>query len=125
MTARGPVLGATTLVLALAACGASPEPMLLGDSMAGAAVPVLEVEGAPTVWVSSQDGSDPRPGGAPSPTMCQVTGGGVPTLVEPTASNTALGDTDLWVVAQVEGLQPPGEVTCDGPGVEHVYVGVP
>ncbi|GGL39778.1 hypothetical protein H9L10_13495 [Phycicoccus endophyticus] len=120
-----PALAASALVL-LAACASEPtEPLLYADSMGGASFPIMEAEGSPMVWVSSTDGSDPRPGGAPDPGMCQVSGGGSPQLTDPDHGDSRLGDTVLYAVAQIEGLEPPGEITCSGDAVKHVYVGRP
>ncbi|WP_156969690.1 hypothetical protein [Knoellia subterranea] len=123
-------LTTTVLTIALAtgiaACSGSSggEVELFADAMAGHALTVQEATGTPMVWVSSEDGSDPRPGGRPDPSLCSVTGGGTPRLVKPEDTDTArLGDTTLYPVGQLEGFQAPGEVTCSGGEIKHVYVG--
>lgn len=117
---------ALPVALGVTACSASSggEVELFADAMAGHALTVQEATGTPMVWVSSEDGNDPRPGGQPDPSLCSVTGGGTPRLVKPEDTDTArLGDTTLYPVGQLEGFQAPGEVTCSGGGIKHVYVG--
>ncbi|MGE9808360.1 hypothetical protein [Janibacter sp. G1551] len=100
------------------------EPILLADGIAGHPVHVLESPGDPTVWVSGTDASDPRPGGKPAPTLCRVSGAGAPEVVAPEDDETAvLGETTLYPVGTLRGLQPPADVTCSGEGLKHVYVG--
>ena len=123
----GPALGlATALALSLSACGGGSnddEVTLLADTIAGQSLTVLEEHGTPTIWVSSESGADPRPGGKGNPSVCTVSGTGSPRLAAPAEGNAKLGDTTLYAVAQVEGLQPPAEITCSGAGFKHVYVG--
>lgn len=120
------LLGSTLLALALGttACGSGDEGVeLLADTVAGQSLTVLESPGTATVWVSSEDGGDPRPGGRPDPGMCTVSGPGEPRLTEPDQGDEVLGETTLYAVAQVEDLQPQVSIACDGDGVKHVYVG--
>lgn len=119
------LLACTAALTLTLGCSRPDEPLLLADSMAGRTFPILEVDGAPMVWVSSEDGSDPREGGLPDPRICEVSGGGSPRLVKPDHGNSMLGKTTLYAVATIEGLQPPGEIICFGADIKHVYVGTP
>lgn len=130
MTRMTPTVSATRLglcallILAAGACSSSDDGVdLLADTLAGQTLTILEVHGDPTIWVSSESGADPRPGGRPDPGLCRVSGGGSPRLVEPEGGTSRLGETTLYPVAAITGLEPPADVTCSGPGFKHVYVG--
>lgn len=120
----GMVLVAVVVVLAvLASRDSGGEPELLADSMAGQATEVLQDGSASTVWVSGSGSQDPRPGGAPDPGLCTVTGQGSPALVEPdTTDTTTLGESTLYPVAGVEDYIAPLKVVCSGGDIDHVYV---
>lgn len=126
-TAAAARLGTCALLaLSLGACSSSDDEVdLLADTMAGQTLTVLEVHGDPTIWVSSETGADPRTGGRPDPALCRVSGGGSARLVQPEGGTSSLGETTLYPVAAITGLEPPAEVTCSGPGLKHVYVGTP
>ena len=113
------------LALTLSACGGASDDGvdLLADTIAGQTLTVVESEGAPTIWVSSESGADPRPGGKPDPSLCTVSGTSSPKLVAPTEGNAKLGETTLYAVAQIEDLRPPADISCSGAGFKHVYVG--
>lgn len=120
----GALLGTALLMVAMTACGSNDEGVeLLADTLAGQTLTVLESPGTATIWVSSDDGSDPRPGGEPDPGLCTVSGPGTPRLTEPEQGNEMLGETRLYALAQVEDLQPQVSITCGGTGFKHVYVG--
>ena len=113
------------MALAVTACSSSADDgvELLADTIAGQTLTVVESPGTATIWVSSPDGSDPRPGGEPDPSVCTVSGPGSPRLAEPQQGNTRLGDTALYALAQVEDLEPQVSITCRGNGFKHMYVG--
>lgn len=113
------------MVLAVTACGSSPDDSveLLADTIAGQTLTLVESPGTATIWVSSPDGSDPRPGGEPDPSVCTVSGPGSPRLTEPRQGERRLGDTTLYALAQVEDLEPKTSITCRGSGFKHMYVG--
>ena len=113
------------MALAVTACSSSDDEgaELLADTIAGQTLTVLESPGTATIWVSSPDGSDPRPGGRPDPGLCTVSGPGSPRLTEPQQGNSRLGDTALYALAQVEDLEPQVSITCRGSGFKHMYVG--
>ena len=120
----GALLGTALMMVAVTACGGNEEGVeLLADTLAGQTLTVLESPGTATIWVSSDDGSDPRPGGEPDPGLCTVSGPGTPRLTEPEQGNEVLGETRLYALAQVEALQPQVSITCGGNGMKHVYVG--
>jgi hypothetical protein len=118
------LLAPVLLVASLSACSSDEQGVeLLADTIAGQTLTVLESPGTATIWVSSPDGSDPRPGGEPDPGLCTVSGPGTPRLTEPRQGNEVLGDTRLYALAQVEELQPQVSISCTGAGFKHVYVG--
>lgn len=120
----GALLGTALFVVAMTACGTSDEGVeLLADTVAGETLTVLESPGTATIWVSSEGGGDPRPGGEPDPGVCSVSGPGTPRLTQPEQGDETLGSTTLYAVAQVEDLQPQVSITCGGDGIKHVYVG--
>lgn len=120
----GPLLAAALMAVALTACSSNDAGVeLLADTLAGHTMTVLESPGTATIWVSSEDGSDPRPGGQPDPGLCTVSGPGTPRLTEPGQGNEVLGETTLYALAQVEDLQPQVSITCGGGAIKHVYVG--
>ncbi|HQA13778.1 MAG TPA: hypothetical protein PLD94_06325, partial [Ornithinibacter sp.] len=61
---RGTWWSAALVALAVTACSSSDDEgaELLADTIAGQTLTVLESPGTATIWVSSPDGSDPRPG---------------------------------------------------------------
>lgn len=120
----GALLGSALLAVAMTACGSNDEGVeLLADTVAGQTLTVLESPGTATIWVSSESGDDPRPGGEPDPGLCSVSGPGTPRLTEPEQGDETLGGTTLYALAQVEDLQPQVSITCGGDGIKHVYVG--
>ena len=120
----GALLGSALLLMAMTACGSNDEGVeLLADTVASQTLTVLESPGTATIWVSSDDGSDPRPGGEPDPGLCTVSGPGTPQLTDPEQGDETLGSTTLYAVAQVDDLQPQVSITCGGDGIKHVPVG--
>ena len=122
---RGTWWTASLVALAVTACSSSDDEgvELLADTIAGQTLTVLESPGTATIWVSSPDGTDPRPGGRPDPGLCTVSGPGSPRLTEPQQGDSRLGDTALYALAQVEDLEPQVSITCRGNGFKHMYVG--